>query len=137
MQPISSNPHTIVGILALMSIGAAATLLVACASPQSYEGREVFVINCSNCHGLYGAGDGPLASDLPVVLPDLRDIRDGDGMFPREVVRVIIDGRGRHAAYDDMPRWGEVFGKDADAKIDALVEYLHLMQRTRDDQRTY
>ena len=101
-----------------------------CKSVPNHDGRQLFLVHCANCHGVYGAGDGPLSQDLTVVLQDLRRIRGEDGKFPREAVRRVIDGRGGHSA-PDMPNWGEVFEHDTDAKIEALVAWIHTLQVAR------
>ena len=116
-----------------VELGLAGMLVIAasCATTIDYDGHDLFVTNCANCHGVTGAGDGPLSQDLSVALRDLRRIRDERGMFPREIVEQIIDGRRGHSA-PDMPKWGKVFTKDAEAKIDALVDHIHTLQRATD-----
>jgi hypothetical protein len=69
--------------------------------------------------------------------PDLTKfaMRNG-GVFPRERVRQIVEGRGVAAHGDrDMPVWGDLFkyasgGKPdpVTARIDALVEFLAVIQ---------
>jgi len=109
---------------------------------SGYDGAELYAQNCSNCHGVYGEGDGAVAPDLSVVVLDLRYLsgRNG-GVFPREFVREIIDGRATRAEHGPigMPVWGAVLARgeslDAaaeqrvDAKIDALVDYLETIQQ--------
>lgn len=90
------------------------------------------------CHGRSGFGDGPVASQLKVLVPDLTRIakRHG-GVFPAEDVRRIIDGRSVHMAHGTrtMPVWGYDFragaGTDSaasDELVRRLVEYLRSIQ---------
>ena len=67
---------------------------------ESYDGAELYALNCSNCHGIYGEGDGVVTPDLSVVLLDLRYLSSrNDGQFPSQFVNSIIDGRGMRAAH--------------------------------------
>jgi len=117
-------------------IGAAAAENLA-----SYSGMELYQRYCAACHGVEAHGDGPVAADLNVMVPDLTRLahRHG-GVFPVDDVRRIIDGRSVHVAHGtrDMPVWGnrfrEAVGNDtqgnggADDLIERLVEYLRSIQ---------
>jgi mono/diheme cytochrome c family protein len=94
---------------------------------------------CAVCHGPSARGNGPLASDLRVPVPDLTTIaaRSG-GKFPAErVQKVITSGenlRGHGSA--DMPAWGNVFkrttgldGATPEQAIRDLTHYLWSLQR--------
>lgn len=94
---------------------------------------------CAVCHGPTAHGNGPLASDLRVPVPDLTTIaaRNG-GKFPAERVQKIITMgeslRGHGSA--DMPAWGDVFkkttgldGATPDQAIRNLTHYLWSLQR--------
>ncbi len=113
------------------------------AAAQSYDGAELYALNCSNCHGIYGEGDGILTPDLSVVLLDLRYLNDRNGgTFPKTFVINIIDGREVRAAHGPtgMPVWGaefsrsEGFSDDAQervsAKIMAISDFLERIQIT-------
>ncbi|MBI4887975.1 MAG: c-type cytochrome [Acidobacteria bacterium] len=103
------------------------------------EGSRLFRAHCAGCHGADARGHGPEAGRLRRGPPDLTQFaaRNG-GMFPRERVYRIIDGRDVPAHGDrDMPIWGQVFGarpggSDAaaavKARIDAIVRYLEGIQ---------
>lgn len=107
-----------------------------------YSGEELFQRFCAACHGERGRGDGPVASSLSVLVPDLTRIaerRDGD--FPAAQIREIIDGRALVIAHGTryMPVWGYEFwveeGADIVAEeeahdiINRLVDYLSSIQR--------
>lgn len=108
----------------------------------SMSGKDLYVRFCAACHGVDGAGDGPVANSLKVEVPDLRLLaRRAGGTFPRERVIRIIDGRhitGAHGTRT-MPIWGEDLSRlhpgDPDAEratttvISKLADYLAQLQR--------
>ena len=71
----------------------------------SYSGEELFQRFCAACHGAQGRGDGPVASTLSVLVPDLTRLaqRRGD-TFPAAEIREIIDGR---SVVIDSPHGGD------------------------------
>jgi cytochrome c1 len=100
---------------------------------SDYSGAQLYQRYCAACHGLQGLGDGPVSSDIRVMVPDLTRIakRHG-GVFPEDDVRRIIDGRDVHMAHGtrEMPVWGVGLGA-ADARgtpLGRLVEYLRSIQ---------
>jgi len=109
---------------------------------DEYSGQETYMRYCAACHGTTGAGDGPVASGLPITVPDLTRLqaRKGD-QFPEEVLRKIIDGREVVIVHGTryMPVWGYEFwveeGADEAAQervtiiVDNLVEYLRSIQQ--------
>ncbi len=120
----------------------------ATASPQVPEeesrkvtqfGGEQFQRNCASCHGVAGAGDGPVGASLASPPPDLRTIaRRNGGTFPTLRVARVIDGRDRIAAHGsrDMPIWGKRLrapgglGRDAVVRGEVMlyVDYLRSIQ---------
>jgi mono/diheme cytochrome c family protein len=108
------------------------------------DGAALFITHCASCHGTLGAGDGELAPSLSVVLQDLRYLTArNEGVFPRDFVVKIIDGRITRAAHGpaDMPVWGAVFAAGdgagapgdattANARVEALADFLQAIQRT-------
>lgn len=118
------------------------TLLIAGpAAADTYDGAELYAMNCANCHGIYGEGDGIVTPDLSTVMLDLRYLSErNDGVFPARFVRQIIDGREVRAAHGPtgMPVWGAEFtrsegvGEDAqsrvDEKIGAIAGFLESIQ---------
>lgn len=78
------------------------------------KGRVTYGRYCVSCHGPAAKGDGPLAGDLRVPVPDLTTLtqRSG-GSYPYDrVVRVIQSGETvRGHGTPDMPAWGDVFKK--------------------------
>lgn len=108
----------------------------------SMSGEAVYERFCAACHGIQGAGDGPVADSLKVEVPDLRLLaRRAGGTFPRDRVIRIIDGRhiiGAHGTRT-MPIWGENLSRlepgDPNAEraaqivIERLTGYLEQLQR--------
>ena len=103
------------------------------------KGAVVYVRYCVSCHGKDARGDGPLAADLRVPVPDMTTLssRNG-GRFPEERVRRIIESGEvlRGHGTPDMPAWGDAFrkteGTDARTPQEAirnLTQYLWSLQR--------
>ena len=101
-------------------------------------GSQLFRSYCASCHGTTAQGNGPVAEYLQRPPPDLTQYtaRNG-GVFPRERVYGIIDGRDVPTHGDrEMPVWGDAFkatpgGSSAaaiKARIDAIVRYLEGIQ---------
>ena len=123
----------------------AATWSAAPTATSADSGEALYQANCANCHGRYAEGSGPIAADLTKTPPDLRHLAAANGgVFPRQHVIDVIDGRAFVAAHGDreMPVWGEAFESlegdaaskaDAEAntqdKIDALVDFLASIQQ--------
>jgi mono/diheme cytochrome c family protein len=113
-------------------------------SSVSDTGARLFRTYCATCHGTTGRGGGPMAGELRKIPPDLTKYtaRNG-GVFPSERLRLIIDGRGVTAHGNrDMPVWGDAFRSHQDglspdaaqARIDAIVRYLEILQELSADR---
>lgn len=131
-------------VIASLLIGATMSLCAAHSGADElseYNGAQLYQRFCASCHGVRGLGDGPVAADLNVMVPDVTRIahRHG-GVYPAEDVRRIIDGRTVHVAHGtrDMPVWGYEFrragatnksgGNSADELVQRLVDYLRSIQ---------
>ncbi|HEX6993896.1 MAG TPA: c-type cytochrome [Gammaproteobacteria bacterium] len=123
---------------AVLAIGAAAQTF----ELRDYSGGELFDRFCAACHGPEGRGDGPVASTLNVLVPDLTRLAERNGgTFPAGDVRDVIDGRAVVVAHGPrtMPVWGYEFwveeGADIEAEaaarelIDRLVRHVESIQR--------
>ena len=129
--------------IAVFGVGALMTVVAACQTqqPLEYNGRNLYLGYCASCHGADGAGDGPVAPNLNVVVPDLRILRGADGRFARELVVEVIDGRTLRAGHgsQEMPVWGWTFRRDegfteegarnVQARVEALTDYIESLQR--------
>jgi mono/diheme cytochrome c family protein len=95
------------------------------------KGEITYVRYCVSCHGPSAKGDGPLAADLRVAVPDLTGMAARSrGAYPYDrVTRIIASGevvRGHGSA--DMPAWGDAFKKTqgtGEASVDAAVRNLN------------
>lgn len=100
---------------------------------------------CAACHGVGARGDGTVAEFLTIAAADLTQLkRKNNGIFPRERVSAVIDGRDEVKVHGprDMPVWGDWFsteaadaGTTADereatvaARIKSLVDFLETIQ---------
>ena len=103
------------------------------------RGAVVYVRFCVSCHGPEARGDGPLAADLRVPVPDITTLasRNG-GRFPEARVRRIVESGEplRGHGTPDMPAWGDAFKKTAGTDtrspkeaIRNLTHYLWSLQR--------
>jgi mono/diheme cytochrome c family protein len=107
---------------------------------QVAEGRQLYRIYCSGCHGPQGRGDGPAADDLGPEPADLALIRqNNDGEFHAAKIEATISGLDAKPGHRrrEMPLWGFALketGSDADQteavkkRIQALVKYLESIQ---------
>ncbi|NIV73762.1 MAG: c-type cytochrome [Gammaproteobacteria bacterium] len=110
------KPRTF-GAGAVILLGSAvATIVEAQTDVVLRLGKAQFDQHCAVCHGVQGAGDGPLADLLTVPAENLATLaqRHG-GRFPRLDVYQAIDGRRGIRAHgtDQMPIWGNRFKADA------------------------
>jgi mono/diheme cytochrome c family protein len=132
---VAAYALTFLGLVAVPAVAGAEEI-------ADYTGAQLFQRFCASCHGKAGEGDGPVASSLKTMVPDLTRIsKRRGGQYPQDLVRRIIDGtdvRSPHGSRD-MPVWGQEFwqaqGADAKARqqtiqmIDRLVEYVGTIQR--------
>lgn len=106
-------------------------------------GKFEYVARCATCHGLNGAGDGPLSRLLKKPVSDLTTLsKRNDGVFPFMRVYETIDGRQELEAHGsrEMPIWGNEYRAGSyvargyspesfiRAKILALTEYIYRLQ---------
>lgn len=105
---------------------------------ESMYGPDLYRHYCATCHGRDGKGNGPVATALKDVPPDLTLLaRSQSGTFPAREVEAIIRGGDTVAAHGstDMPVWGPIFyaldPSDArvKARISALVAHIASLQQ--------
>lgn len=134
---------------ALFGLSAGLWLLAGCADTSDpstlddalAEGHQLYEAHCMSCHGPNARGDGELADELEVSVPDLTTLtaRNG-GTYPLERVIRVIDGRTAVQAHGSraMPVWWNVFAEEdgqpipqeeVTRKINELAEYLRSIQQ--------
>lgn len=109
-------------------------------------GRRDYGTYCAACHGVAGKGDGTVAEFLTINAPDLTQLaKRNAGMFPRERLREVIDGRAEVRVHGsrDMPVWGDWFDREAISpdtdrdtraiivrdRIESLVDFIAAIQQ--------
>jgi mono/diheme cytochrome c family protein len=127
----------------LMALVFQTTCGVSWAEPS---GEADFRMSCSACHGEDGRGGGAKTFGLSIEPPDLTAMkRRNNGVFPRERLHRIIDGREDIAVHGDreMPVWGQLFKLDAQEglggaegddftiarRIETLIDFIETLQR--------
>mgnify|MGYP003382136962 CR=1 FL=1 len=141
---------TLTGLMALSSTNALSSSTVTPPEPVvggiSLElGKADFRTYCAACHGVDGNGDGTIAEFLTIAAPDLTQLKKRNaGLFPRERVMEVIDGRAEVKVHGDrdMPVWGDWFNYEAvspetdrdaralivRARIESLVNFIESIQ---------
>jgi mono/diheme cytochrome c family protein len=65
-------------------------------SPTSLaSGKKKFGQDCAMCHGNEGGGDGDLAADMHLKLPDFRDAAALKSMTDADMYTIINNGKGK------------------------------------------
>jgi mono/diheme cytochrome c family protein len=133
------NAKVRTSLVAVGLVLAPAALRAADSAPDAAaaaKGRVTYVRYCVSCHGPQAKGDGPLARDLAIPVPDLTTLaqRNG-GKFPQDrVVQVIHAGETVRAhGTADMPAWGDAFKKTkgtGEATVEAAIRNLSQYLRT-------
>jgi len=91
-------------------------------APRALEGREIFEVRCSVCHGVDGRGEPRMTIDadkqlVKVVIPDFTDCsfatREPDSDFA-----AVIHGGGPSRGFNAMmPVWGAVLSQDEITRV--------------------
>ena len=135
---------------ALFSLSAGSAVMASdTTAREGFDASALYKASCAPCHGLAGAGDGPVASVLASEVPRLDDLtKRAEGVYPADYVREVIDGRSEIGAHGsrEMPVWGLRFerlyqsqqapGQESDAEarasavllIGELVDYIKTLQ---------
>lgn len=81
-------------------------------------GQQVYDGLCVNCHGLYGHGDGGLASQIPGPLKDISNFDYQQKHSDAELQQIIAKGRGA------MPGNEDVLNREEIKSVTAFVRFL-------------
>lgn len=131
---------TIIIVMILLSLGGVSARAL---NLSNDTGVQLYKRFCSSCHGANARGDGPVAKNFKIEVPDLTRIahRHG-GVFPTEQIHRIIDGRKTLPPHGsrEMPVWGFEFYREnentgnpdpqgrTDDLVARLTEYLRTIQ---------
>jgi hypothetical protein len=66
----------------------------------------LYAERCSNCHGITGSGDGPMASALPVRTPDFRETVQRKSNS--QIRKITSEGAGVMPAFEPALRPAEI-----------------------------
>ena len=131
----------LVGGLAAAAFGAFVSTTATQPAPDkaaTAKGQITYERYCVSCHGKTARGDGPLARELRVPVPDLTLLaKRSGGTYPAERVSMVIakGSQVRGHGTDDMPAWGTAFNRtegteaSVDEAIRNLVAHLGSIQR--------
>jgi Cytochrome C oxidase, cbb3-type, subunit III len=90
---------------ALVSVAAVLlTMLAGCGRNERMD--ALYAQRCLGCHGVSGNGDGPVASSLPVRVPDFRDTVEKKST--PQIRRAIAEGQGMMPAFSPALRQAEI-----------------------------
>ncbi|MBI4527259.1 MAG: cytochrome c [Deltaproteobacteria bacterium] len=68
--------------------------------------KVLYAQRCLGCHGTMGKGDGPVASSLPVSVPDFRDTVERKTVV--QIRKVIAQGEGLMPAFSPALSHAEI-----------------------------
>ena len=99
----------------LLTVAVALAAGVAAHAQSVDFGKTLFEQNCASCHGVEGAGDGPVAAYIEPKPTDLRQLAAAnDGVYPfGRVWDSIASGSMSAHGTSMMPVWGDVFMEEA------------------------
>lgn len=128
----------VLGIVVFLCIGLGTRIWAG----ETDQGQQSYVQYCASCHGKDGRGKGPVSPYLKIKVPDLTLLKKNNkGIYPTAKVMSAIDGSRTVRAHGDgeMPVWGEIFRKEAEAakyteltsllKTKMIAEYVATLQR--------
>ena len=81
----------LVGMTLAMMIGSMGGVTAAeTPSPAPSHGEQIYTEFCASCHGPYGRGDGPLATDLKHTLPDFTNSSWFAGRSDEQITKALV-----------------------------------------------
>ena len=90
------------------------------------EVRDIFVTNCSRCHGASGRADGPDTSLLGVAIADFSSSEFQEARSDNEIKNIIVEGGSANGLSPLMPPWKNVLTEE---ELDGLVEYIRTLKQ--------
>ena len=127
-------------LFATICLGTSVPQVVAQTESEFYgpllSGEAAFAQYCAPCHGDNGRGSGRLTFGLSKPAPDLTELSSRNrGIFPRERLARVIDGREQIPAHQDreMPVWGDLFKLEGEEAFTGRSEEEARIHRRIDD----
>jgi mono/diheme cytochrome c family protein len=91
-------------------------------------GQQTFITHCAACHGLWGAGDGPLAAQLEADLHTqpaaLNDRERMSQLSHEDLVRIISQGGAHTGRSNLMPPWAGRLDRNTIGKVADFLKVL-------------
>ncbi|MCP4166414.1 MAG: c-type cytochrome [Chloroflexi bacterium] len=88
----------------------------------AYRGERTFAQRCTQCHGPGGQGDGPMADQVPVKIPNFTEDSYMNDRSPQELFTTITNGKMENL----MPPWGDTLSVGERWDLVAYIWSLHL-----------
>ncbi|MGP6086241.1 c-type cytochrome [Antarctobacter jejuensis] len=128
---------------AKLALVVTALTVTAVAAEETGHGKAYYDQYCATCHGLEGAGDGPMVEMILNKVPDLTQLSaNNDGVFPMLEVVNVIDGRTDVRGHGvPMPVYGGLFAAEVGngmpeaevvygrGKVLSIAYYLETLQK--------
>ncbi|MCB9664556.1 MAG: c-type cytochrome [Alphaproteobacteria bacterium] len=89
---------------------------------KSERGEELWDRHCVACHGPQAKGDGPLAAALVAQVPDLS--MGLPGRDRKELVQLVLRGRGAHPAFEQSFRDLKPFQADVRDYAEGVLDHM-------------
>lgn len=93
-------------------------LLLSAACSRTEQMETLYAQRCLGCHGTSGWGDGPIAANLPVPVPDFRDTVEKKRVY--QIRKIIKEGKGI------MPAFGPALEK---VEIQDMVRIVRILSQ--------
>ena len=94
------------------------SLLLVAACSRTEQMETLYAQRCLSCHGTSGRGDGPIAANLPIPVPDFRDTVEKKRVY--QIRRIIKEGKGV------MPAFGPALEK---VEIQDMIRFVRILSQ--------
>jgi len=95
------------------------------------RGRDAYLASCAMCHGAYGEGNGPMASQVATQGKPPAALNDPillDRVGREELIKIITMGGARSHLSNLMPSWGEKIPAET---IEQIADYVMVLPRLK------
>lgn len=99
-------------------------LSVPVAAQDPAEGKRIYMMNCANCHGVTGKGDGPVAKTMPTKPADHTNGKIMNKETDRLLFDIISKGGSAMGKSPLMPAWGGHFNEKQIRDVIAFIRSL-------------